>query len=297
MILIVGATGVLGREVAALLRADGRAVRAATRAPDNAEDLRRLGAEVVQADLIDPPSLARACTGAHAVFAAAHSLMGSGKYASDAVDGAGHRVLIDAAKTAGVERFVYTSARGAAPDHPVDFMRTKATIEGYLRESGLDYVIVRPSAIMEWHVHRLLGRTILASGTTMIFGSGNASTNFIAAADLARVACMALTSPDTSRMAYDVGGPNNVTRREIVAMYERHTGRSAKVRYVPLGLMRIMAPLLRPLAPVPSRLMAMSIWGETTDQTFDASTLPKALPSPTTRVDDFVRQAVHARRR
>jgi NADH dehydrogenase len=297
MILVVGATGVLGREVTKRLLADGRAVRATTRHPDRADELRKLGAEVVHADLVDRPSLARACDGADAVLAAAHSLMGTGKYASEAVDGGGHRALIDVAKASGVKRFVYTSARGAAPDHPVDFMRTKVAIEGYLRQSGLHCTILRPSAIMEWHVHRLLGLSILESGTATIFGSGNASTNFIAGDDLARYACLALTAPATRERTYDVGGPDNVSRREVVAMYERHAGRRAKVRYVPVGVMRAMAPLLRPIAPVPSRLMGMSVWGETTDQTFDANAMPQELPPPTTHVDDFVRHAVAQSRR
>jgi NADH dehydrogenase len=296
MILVVGATGVLGREVTKRLLADGCAVRATTRHPDSADDLRKLGAEVVYADLTDRASLARACDGAGAVLAAAHSLMGTGKYASKAVDDEGHRALIDAAKAAGVERFVYTSARGATSDHPVDFMRTKVAIEGYLRESGVDYTILRPSAFMEWHVHRLLGRSILQSGTATVFGTGNASTNFIAAEDLARYACIALTAPGTRRRTYDVGGPDNVSRRDVVAMYERLASRRAKVRYVPLGVIRVMSPLLASIAPVPSRLMAMSVWSETTDQTFDPSTLPQELPAPRRHVDDFVRNAISANR-
>ncbi|HEY3565430.1 MAG TPA: hypothetical protein VGL96_10540, partial [Casimicrobiaceae bacterium] len=95
----------------------------------------------------------------------------------------------------------------------------------------------------------------------------------------------------------DVGGPDNVSRRQVVAMYERHAGRSARVRYVPVGVMRAMAPMLRPIAPVPSRLMRMSLWGETTDQTFDANTMPRELPQPTTHVDDFVRNVVTRGRR
>jgi uncharacterized protein YbjT (DUF2867 family) len=61
MMLIVGASGFLGREVAKLLLSQGLPVRAMTRAPAKVEDLKQLGAEVVQGDLIDPPSLMRAC--------------------------------------------------------------------------------------------------------------------------------------------------------------------------------------------------------------------------------------------
>jgi uncharacterized protein YbjT (DUF2867 family) len=291
MILILGATGVLGREVVRTLVADRRPVRAATRQPDMAGDLSALGAEVVHADLIDSISLRRACTGVDAVFVAAHSLMGTGRYSSVAVDGAGHRALIDAARTAGVRRFVYTSVRGAAADHPVDFFRTKAAVERYLEQSGLDFTILRPSAFMEWHVHRLLGKGIVETGKAIVFGSGNAPTNFIAGADVAQYARAALEGPGMSARTLELGGPDNVTRRQVVELYERYAGRSAKVTYVPVVLMRMMSPLVRPFMPVVSRLLDASIWGDTTDQTFASSSLPPDIPSRPTSVEAFVRAA------
>ena len=295
LILVVGATGVLGRETTQRLLAAGERVRASTRAPHTAQDLAGLGAEIVQADLINPQTLERACAGVDAVFVAAHSLMGTGKYASRAVDGVGHRALIDAAKAAGVERFVYTSVRGAAVDHPVDFFRTKAEIEQYLRDSELDWTILRPSPFMEWHVHRLLGKGIVDTGRTTVFGSGNVPTNFIAAGDLAACASVALTAPRMGHRTLELGGPDNPTRRQIVELYERETGRTAKVRYVPVALMRIAGPLLRPINPVVSRLMGASVWGETVDQTFDARTVPSDVPLPSTTVDTFVHAQVHRR--
>ena len=112
-------------EVVQLLRAEGRAVRAMARQPSKASDLASLGAEVVQGDLVNTPSLGRACAGATHVVAAAHGILGSGRNRSEAVDDAGHRALVDAARAAGVAHFVYTSVLGASPGHPLDFFRTK----------------------------------------------------------------------------------------------------------------------------------------------------------------------------
>lgn len=133
-----------------------------------------------------------------------------------------------------------------------------------MRGSGLDCVILRPSPFMEWHVHRLLGKGIVESAKTIVMGAGTMPTNFIAAMDLAQYAVAALTDPSLSRRTLELGGPDNVTRRDIVAMYEHHAHRSARVTYVPLGLMRAMSPV-RPFNPVVSRLMDVSVWGETTD--------------------------------
>jgi len=88
MILVVGATGALRREVSRQLLAAGHSVRVVVRRQEQAADLQRQGIEVVLGDLIDPASLARACQGIDAALASAHALMGTGQHSSDAVDDA-----------------------------------------------------------------------------------------------------------------------------------------------------------------------------------------------------------------
>ena len=294
-ILIVGASGVLGRATTRQLLIAGHRVRALTRTPDHCADLQEMGAEVLQGDLIDPPSLQRACQGVEAVLAAAHQLLGKGPYRSEAVDDAGHRALIDTAKAAGVKHFVYTSAQHAAADHPTDFYRTKAKIEAYLKASGLSYTILRPPAFMEWHVHNLLGATILTTGKTTIYGKGDNPINFIAGEDVASFAVMALTNRRLSNRSIDIGGPDNLSKNQIVQLYEKHANRQAKVTHVPTGVMKVMGPVLRPLDPVISRLMSFSVWADTSDQRFDPAAMLKEFPMTLTGVDHFVRRAVTAR--
>ena len=292
MILIVGVTGVLGRETARQLLAAGHKVRGTTRNPASAEDLKKQGVEIVQGDLIDHASLKKACQGADAVLTSAHSLLGTGKYKSEAVDDEGHRALINAAKGAGVKHFVYVSAQGARGDHPTDFYRTKHKVENYLKASGLSYTILRPPAYMEWHVHNLLGATILTTGKTTIYGAGNNPNNFIAGADVARFAVLALTDARLKNRSIDVGGPDNVTKNQVAEMYSRFSGKKAKVTNVPTGVMKVMGPILRPIQPVLSRLMSFSVWTDTADQTFNTSAMLKEFPMTLTRVEDFIRARV-----
>ncbi len=290
MFLVVGATGVLGREATQQLLAAGYPVRAMTRVCERAADLQRRGAEVVEGDLIDPPSLARACKGIQAVLASAHQLMGTGKYSSYAVDDLGHRSLIDAAKAAGVKHFVYISILGATAGHPVDFFRTKVKIEDYLKASGLTYTILRAPAFMEWHVHNLLGQGILDTGKATIYGKGDNLMNFIAGRDIARFAVLALTDPRMVNKTIEVGGPDNVSKNQITEMYSMFSGRPAKVSHVPDAMMSIMSPVMHPFQPVLSRLMAFSVWGDTTNQTFDPCDLLKEYPMSMTHVEDFIRE-------
>lgn len=131
MILVVGASGVLGQKVVRLLLAEGHSVRAMTRDRRNAATLETQGAEIYLADLVDPHSVVRACEGVSHVLAAAHAFMGRGRYASRAVDELGHKKLMDVARADGVQRFVYVSGMGAASDHPISFepnTRSSATL-------------------------------------------------------------------------------------------------------------------------------------------------------------------------
>ncbi|MDQ3004783.1 MAG: SDR family oxidoreductase [Chloroflexota bacterium] len=289
MILIVGVTGVLGREAARQLLAAGHKVRGLARNPASAADIKQLGAEIVKGDLIDRASLINACKGVDAVLTAAHSLLGTGKYKSEAVDNEGHRVLIDAAKAAGVKHFVYLSAKDASPSHPTDFFRTKSKMEAYLKASGLSYTILRPSAFMEHHVHNLLGATILTTGKTTIYGAGNNPNNFIAGKDIARFAVLALTDARLKNRSIDVGGPDNVTKNQVAEMYGRFSGKKPKVAHVPTGVMNVMGPILRPIQPVLSRLMSFSAWADTDNISFDPTAMLKEFPMTLTRVEDFIR--------
>jgi NADH dehydrogenase len=197
------------------------------------DDLKQLGAEVCQGDLIDPSSLKRAYLGVDRVFAAAHSLMDKGRNKSEAVDDAGHRALIDAAKAANSAHFVYMSILDASPDHPVDFWRTKYYIEEYLKASGLSYTILRPSAFMEWHVHIFNGKTILESGKTSLLGNGTKLRNFVAVRDVAQFAILALTRPELQNRTLEIGGPGNFTNNQVAEMYGKLAGITPKVSHMP----------------------------------------------------------------
>lgn len=288
MILIVGATGKLGGSVARLLLNAGEHVRAMTRTPEKAETLKKLGAEVVAGDLREPGTLAKACSGVTKLLAASHSFVGRGNDSPQVVDDRGNRNLIDAAKAAGVEHFVFTSVLGAHPDHPVDFFRIKYKSEVYLQNSGLSYTILRPAAFMDTWAE-MVGKPIVEQGKATIFGHGKNPVNFVAVDDVARFAQMALENTRARDQVIEIGGPENLTIEQVIEVFERVAGRQAKRSYVPLPMMRVMKVLMRPLNPGLSRQITAGINMDTTDQTFDITEALKRYPMPLTRLEDFVR--------
>ncbi len=293
MILIIGGTGSMGSAVARRLLAKGTTVRIMARTPEKAAELQKLGAEVVQGDLLDKASLAQACRGVEKVLAAAHSIMGRGREASKYVDLQGHKDLIDAAKAAGVAHFVYTSAYQSAPEYDmVPFFHIKYQVEQYLQASGLNHTILRPTAFMESHAEALIGQPILEKAKVSLFGKGENPRNFVAADDVAQFAMMALQDTDLNGRTIDIGGPDNLTNMEVVRLYEKLRGRPAKVNHVPLGVLKVMYRVLRPLHPGLSQIMRFSIYADTVNSSFDPEPMLASYPIKLTRLANWAAQRV-----
>ena len=290
MILVVGATSRVGKEVIPTLLAHGHAVRAMTRTPEKAKALTRLGAEVVRGDLRDPASLARACAGVDKVLAAAHGFNpGQADNNPHTVDDLGNHQLIDAAKAAGVEHFVFISILGVTPDSPMELFRIKYATEQYLKASGLSYTILRAAAFMEfWGA--MVGEPILKSGKTTIFGSGNNPINFVSAADVAAFAVIALEETSARNQTINVGGPENLTLNQVAELFEKVSGKPAKKTHVPLPMMRMMRVAVRPFNPMLSLQITGGILMDTENQTCDMSATLQQYPVKLHRMEEVAQR-------
>ena len=154
MYLVVGATGPvgLGGEICRQLRAAGKSVRALARPTANSErvaGLRSIGVEFVEGDLKDSASLDAACQGIHTVISSATTTVSRQPDDTiEAVDLAGQIQLVDAAKAAGVEHYLYVSFSGAIEgDFPL--RNAKRGVEQHLKQRRLTYTILRPTYFME----------------------------------------------------------------------------------------------------------------------------------------------------
>ncbi len=289
MIMVISATGSLGGRVVRRLLAQGETVRAVCRTPAKAKELERLGAEVMHGDLRELDSLSQACQGVEKIFTTAHGFPGDGDNNPRTVDDVGNRQLIDAARTAGVKHFVFTSILGVRPDAPVDFFRYKYAAEEYLRASGLSYTILRPSAFMEtWAA--MVGGPIVATGKTTIFGHGNNPINFVSVDDVAQFALIALSDPRACYQIIEIGGPGNLTLNQVAELFEQVSGRTAQKNHVPLPMMRVMSMVMRPIKPVMARQIAAGIYMDTAKQAFDVSQTLQQYPVRLTCLQDFVRK-------
>jgi uncharacterized protein YbjT (DUF2867 family) len=155
-VAIAGGHGKIALRLARLLHARGDRPLGLIRNPGQAGDVRAAGAEPVTCDLeaADADALARAIEGSHAVVFAAGAGPGSGHHRKWTMDRDGALKLVDAAKAAGISRYVMGSSMGADPgargeDTFAVYQRAKGEADAALAASGLDHTIVRPGSLTD----------------------------------------------------------------------------------------------------------------------------------------------------
>jgi NADH dehydrogenase len=235
MILVAGATGMVGGMIVDGLLARGQRVRALVRSANSAKLLQERGVDTALGDLKDPASLGRACEGIEVVVTTANSASRGGSDNPESVEEQGNRNLVDAARAAGVRQFVFVSALGSDLNSPVPLLRGKAIAEQYLRESGLTYTILMPNLYLEIWCPNIVGRAGLAGQPVTLIGEGRRQHSMISAEDVAAFAVAAAGNEQAHNRVLVVGGPQAVSWHDVIAAHERVQGRKLEIRYLPLG--------------------------------------------------------------
>jgi uncharacterized protein YbjT (DUF2867 family) len=234
--LVAGATGFVGGLVVKRLCTRGRGVRAIVRggsARKEAEPLARAGASIVDGDLTDAPSIARACQGIENVVCTVTSMPNAGGDALQRIDREGSLALIEAAERAGVRRFVYTSySANIQVDSPLG--SAKRACEARLASGRMEFVVLRPSFFMEVWLGPHLGFDA-AHGRARIYGDGSAPVSYVSVADVAAIAASAVTVAGAPREMVQIGGPEAASQLEVVALFERALGRPLTLERVPMA--------------------------------------------------------------
>lgn len=276
MILVAGGTGHLGTVLVPLLVAQGHEVKVLTRDPAHARSVLGDAAVLAAGDVRDPSSLPGALRGVGAVVSAITGF-GPGGPGPSAIDREGNLNLIQAAVAAGVDRFVLVSIRDASAAHPMELLREKHRAEQALRASELGWTIVRPTVFMELWAG-IIGDPIVTSGKTVVFGPGTNPVNFVSVHDVAAVVSLVLQDPAHLGRTIDVGGPESPTLMQLVQQIEQAINRKARVRHIPVPVMRVSDLLLRLLKPDIAGLIWAGVSMATINMAFDARNVQAQFP-------------------
>jgi NADH dehydrogenase len=247
MILIVGATGLLGGTITRQLLGQGKEVRILVRRNSPSEELAKLGmatpaqalieagAQAVYGDLKDRASLDAACQGIDTLITTANSALRGGEDNVETVDLKGNRSLIDAAAGAGAKHAIFISALTADPDSPVPFLKAKALSEEHLCASGMDYTILAPDTFAEIWVGAIVGTPLRMGKPITLVGEARRKHSFVSLVDVAAFAVAAVDNPAAVNQRVLIGGPEAVSWREVVAACEKVLGRELATRFVAMG--------------------------------------------------------------
>jgi NADH dehydrogenase len=216
--MVVGASGVVGRAVVAAL-AGRDEVRATVRRDQAAEALRALGAKVAVLDLDHPDALAEILPRCHTLI---HLIGGASQPNADELFRANHGSVLrslDAAREAGTPRFVLLSVPGADPETTHPYLRAKGMAEEAVRESGLEFAIVRSS-----HVYGLGGLWFTAAvegalaSPPFVAGPGDQVIAPVFAGDVGAVLAAIDDHPEPLAGTWGLEGPEALTADEFCAL-------------------------------------------------------------------------------
>jgi uncharacterized protein YbjT (DUF2867 family) len=220
--LVAGATGLVGIEVCRRLRAAGREMRALVREssdPGKRAELEGLGVELVTGDLKDRGSIARACAGVQSVVSTASSTLS--RQAGDSietVDRDGQLALVEEARTAGVEHFVFVSFRDN-PRIQFPLSEVKRMVEQAIVSSGMAYTILQASNFMEVWLTPALGFDA-GGGKVRLYADGTGKISWVSYRDVARATAAAVLEPAARGHVVELGGPEALSQRDVARMFE-----------------------------------------------------------------------------
>ena len=225
-------------------------------------------AEIARGDFRDPDSLRRPVDGAQTVIttvtAVSRALGGESAATIADVDERGNASLVDAAEAAGVERFVFVSFVIPPRLAGAPLAAAKLATEELLARSSMREVIVRPEMFHEIWLTSVVGLDWEA-GKAQIFGKGETPNAYVAVDDVAEATVRLALADDPPRELV-AGGPEALTRKQVVERFERATGRPIKRRHIPRAMLRVGSAALRRLKPVQASLMALALEADLQEQ-------------------------------
>jgi uncharacterized protein YbjT (DUF2867 family) len=296
MILVTGGTGFIGPKIVHQLRAHGREVRCLVRDRGKARQLENWGCELVEGDVTDRASLARAVAGCDTVIHLVAVISGRPRDFERVMEQA-TRDFVDVAKAAGVRRFVLMSALGASEEtrNLVPYYHAKWEMERAVRESGLEHVIFRPSFVFGSDGGALQQFTRLArlSPVTPIVGSGRQRLQPIWVDDVAAYFAAAVDKPEAANRTFEIGGPDVLTWNELWQRLKRSRGIRRPSVHLPTRVLRLQAVLLErlPSPPVTRDQLTMLEAGDNVVSNDDAV---ETFKLPLVPLDDQLRRAAAA---
>lgn len=265
LVLVIGATGYLGRHIVARLRQSGYRVRALARDPNRLGFTRDSGIEVFVGQVTRPETLAGLCDGVSVVISTLGVRSLKRKPTPWEVDYQGNLTVLQMARHAQVERFLFVGVlRGERLRASVPVVEPRERFIDALRQSAIPWTVLRPTGFFN-DMETIFNQA--RRGRVTLLGSGEARMNPIHPTDLASEIIRCLGDEAARDMSVDVGGPDIYSYAEIARLAFRALGKPAHITRIPPGLVDGISQAVKPFNPTAAGFLRFIRAVMTTDMT------------------------------
>ena len=237
-LLIIGGTGTLGRQVVLQALTKGYQVRCLVRNFRKASFLKEWGVELVYGDLTKPETIPPCLKGVTAIIDASTSRVNE-LDSLKKVDWEGKLRLIEAAKSANIQRFVFFSAQNVEQFQTIPLMKVKNGIEIKLKESGIPYTIFRLTGFYQGLIEQYA--IPILENLPIWVTNENTYISYMDTQDIAKFSLRSLQIPQTKNQTFFLSGSKGWISSEIINLCEQLAGQQAKVQKVPLFLLKVVS--------------------------------------------------------
>mgnify|MGYP001260348001 CR=1 FL=1 len=289
-LLIIGGTGTLGRQMVLQALMKGYQVRCMVRNFRKANFLKEWGVELVYGDLTKPETLPPCFKGITAVIDASTSRPDE-LTSLRTVDWDGKIALIDAAKAANIQRFIFFSAQNVEQFENIPLMKLKYGIEKKLEASNVPYTIFRLTGFYQGLIEQYA--IPILENLPIWVTNENTCISYIDTQDVAKFCLKALQLPETTNTTFFLGGPKGWVSSEIINLCEQLAGQSAKINQIPLFLLKFVTKFLgffewgQNISDRLAFVEILNVGSDFSKSTFDLYKTFKVKSNEITKLDDY----------
>ena len=246
-LLIAGANGHLGHVVVETALEKGYQVRAADLKTDRLDSMKNPVLEKVQVDVTKKETIPPLMDGVVGVISTVGLWRENPPFTFDSVDRQGNINLFEVAMQQGVKKVVYVSLLNVEKARKAKVMLAKRDVENHLENSDLDYTIFRPSGLFHDFVE--VFKPQIMKGQVRGLGDGSLIMQPLSPKDLSRCMVNSLKNSKTSRMIFNIGGPERFTYKEAISMVAKAMGKEPKISHTPFWLASALAYIINWIKP------------------------------------------------
>ncbi|MBE0522395.1 MAG: complex I NDUFA9 subunit family protein [Candidatus Methanoperedenaceae archaeon] len=252
MILVTGGTGFVGSHLVKRLASENLKVKCIVRRTSNIERLKQLGIETVIGDINDRKSLEMALEGVDRVIHLIGIIVERKSASFEIIHTQGTRNLVEACREAGVRQFIYISAIGARENARSRYHKTKWEAEQEVINSGIEYVIFRPSIMVGkgGEFITMLSKIVRDAPVVPVIG-GDSRVQPIYVGNTVDCITKSLTDPEITNRIFEICGPQQITYREVFHTIMEVLGIKKPAVDIPIILMWLPAYFLEKILDKP----------------------------------------------